>query len=74
MTSFLVAGVLIAQAATCGLLGTPSSPGGCSLPSPDGGSYLLQTIQGGQVWIQQTPDSYQSDDDFNPSPNTTGDN
>jgi hypothetical protein len=61
MTSFLVAGALIAQAATCGLLGTPSSPGGCSLPSPDGGSYLLQNVNG-QMWVQETPNGFESDD------------
>jgi len=44
--------LVIAQAATCGLYGTPNSPGGCSLPSPDGGRYLLQDVNG-QLWIQE---------------------
>ena len=43
--------VLIAQAATCGLYGKPSSPGGCSLQAPDGGTYYLQTTFG-QLYIQ----------------------
>ena len=30
----------------------PNSPGGCSLPSPDGVRYLLQEVNG-QLWIQE---------------------
>ena len=44
--------LVIAQAATCGLYGTTESPGGCSLPSPDGGRYLLQDVNG-RLWIQE---------------------
>lgn len=53
MTDLLLTGaVLLAQAATCGTFGTPGSPGGCSLPAPGGGDYLLQTVPGGQLWVQ----------------------
>ena len=61
MIDLLLTGVLIAQAATCGIYGTPDSPGGCSLPSPDGGSYLLQSVNG-QMWVQETPNGFESDD------------
>jgi hypothetical protein len=47
----LSAGLLLAQAAPCGTYGSPSSPGGCSLPAPNGGSYLLQDVYG-QTWVQ----------------------
>ena len=69
MTDLLLTGaVLLAQAAPCGTYGTPSSPGGCSLPAPNGGSYLLQTLQGGQIWVQETPGPRPS---FNTYPNDT---
>jgi hypothetical protein len=59
----LIPTILIAQAATCGLYGTPSSPGGCSLPAPDGGTYYLQNTYG-QLYIQERRPQIQ----FSPDP------
>jgi hypothetical protein len=59
----LIPTILIAQAATCGLYGTPSSPGGCSLPASDGGAYYLQNTNG-QLYIQERRPQIQ----FNPHP------
>ena len=50
----LIPALAIAQAAACGLYGTPATPGGCSLPAPGGGSYLLQESFG-QLYIQESP-------------------
>ena len=49
----LSAGLLLAQVPMCGTFSsTPSSTGGCSMPAPSGGSYLLQELPGGQIWVQ----------------------
>ena len=66
--------VLLAQSLVpmCGTFSsTPSSTGGCSMPAPSGGSYLLQELPGGQIWVQPPPLNF--DNNTNTYPNDADD-
>ena len=68
MVDLLLAGLLLAQAAPCGIYGSPSSPGGCSMPAPDGGSYLLQQLPGQPLWVQPPIDQFPTNTDNTDNP------
>lgn len=56
---FLLAQSLVPMCGT--FSSTPSSTGGCSMPAPSGGSYLLQELPGGQIWVQPPINQFDSD-------------